>query len=97
MKKIISLFVLLTLVLCSCTSDPEVTASYKVSEYPNYLGNINFKGRNPDSYLLFDGNKRCPYDRDHAFCTFKNSRSASILKTDYCAHCPYTWSKHVDK
>lgn len=97
MKNIL-LLSLVIMSLCSCESEPTVTAEYPIT-FNNYSGEISFQSKNPDTYLVFDENRLCPYNHSNAFRTYKPARGLSINKGDLCARpgCGYSWDLHDKK
>lgn len=97
------LFVLFTFNSCifkKCSGNsggPTVTLEIPVEEDAYGQEHVSFKGKTPSHYLVFDHNKRCPYNRDQPFRTYKPYKGAPILTGDHCAKCGYTWSLHKDK
>lgn len=86
--------------IVSCESQPQVTACQEqfIEEAEtsiDYWGNISFKGvkRVPAGWLHWDDNKTCPHQNTYKFRVLKHT-STSILKSDICDYCHYTWSLH---
>lgn len=98
------LFVVLTCpVLCSCESEPQVTACEEVTvdepEYgTDYWGNVVFRGSKKVSkgWLHWDENKECPHQNRYTFRILKNTPT-QILKSDKCDNCHYSWDLHDDR
>ena len=95
--------VLNLLVLCSCESEPQVTACVGMTteepEYAtDYWGNIAFRGfkKVHNGWLHWDENKVCPFQNDYTFRILKNTPT-KIQEFDKCDRCHYSWSLHKDK
>lgn len=98
MKNVIFIFFVAVICFCSCESGPEVTSVIPII-YTSYGSEIAFKGTNPDAYLEFDENKRCPFNESESFRTYKPYRNAPINRGDLCARigCGLSWSNHKNK
>ena len=88
MKKVIfSIIAVIALFcLCSCESEPQVTACQEQTadepEYgTDYWGNVVFRGTKKVSkgWLHWDDNKECPYQNGYTFRILKNTPT-KILK-----------------
>ena len=103
-KEILSIFAVIALFcLCSCESEPQVTACQEqIADEPeygtDYWGNVVFRGTKKVSkgWLHWDDNKECPYQNGYTFRILKNTPT-KILKSDKCDHCHYSWDLHDDK
>lgn len=89
--------------LCSCGSEPQVTACEEAfieePEYgTDYWGNVVFRGVKKVSkgWYHWDSNKECPFQNGYEFRILKNTPTR-ILKTDICDHCLYSWELHDNK
>ena len=100
---LISLLIVQSGILVSCSSSPEVTRYMSVSDFntaQEISGSIlddmgyptkAFRANTYYKYVLFDGNKKCTEGGD--FCTCSDYTD-KISSNDHCLKCGKTWTNH---